>query len=377
MRIGIEAQRIFRKEKHGMDFAAIELIRHMQKVESTNQFFIFVNEGEDAHCIEETENFKIVVFAAPYLIWEQWLLPKKVKEYDLDVLHCTSNTAPLFLSVPLVVTIHDLIYFENHPLFQQGYTSYQRFGNIYRRWLVYRLVNHAAKIITVSNFERENFKLHFAGLEMKKLCTVYNGVSDHFQPKHSEEKLKEVKKRYDLPDQFVFFMGNTDPKKNSYNTILGFLKACPHLHEDFILVVADFNSTLQSLFTKEAEWAQFHDRIYSIGYVHNQDMPALLSLAEVLLYTSRRESFGLPILEAMACGLPVITSNTSSMPEIAGNAALQVDPERSEEIAKALVNLLSDEEWRKRLKQLGLQRAKEFSWMSSAQKTLSIYNECI
>ena len=106
-------------------------------------------------------------------------------------------------------------------------------------------------------------------------------------------------------------------------------------------------------------------------------MPALLSLAEVLLYTSRRESFGLPILEALACVLPVITSNTSSMPEIAGNAALQVDPERSEEIAKALVNLLSDEEWRKRLKQLGLQRAKEFSWMSSAQKTLSIYNECI
>ena len=149
------------------------------------------------------------------------------------------------------------------------------------------------------------------------------------------------------------------------------------MHEDFKLVVADFNSTLQSLFTKEAEWAQFHDRIYSIGYVHNQDMPALLSLAEVLLYTSRRESFGLPILEALACGLPVITSNTSSMPEIAGNAALQVDPERSEEIAKALVNLLSDEEWRKRLKQLGLQRAKEFSWMSSAQKTLSIYNECI
>jgi len=376
MRIGIEAQRVFRKEKHGMDFVAIELIRHLQKLDTENQFYIFINEGKDRTCIEETENFKIVVFDAAYLVWEQLLLPQKVKEYKLDVLHCTSNTAPLFLSVPLVVTIHDLIYFENYPLFQSGYTSYQRFGNMYRRWLVYRLVGKAMRIITVSNFERDNFKDHFAQLDMQKLKTVYNGVSDHFKPTHSEKQLTAVKERYALPDQFVFFMGNTDPKKNSFNTILGFLKASAQLPESCKLIVADFNTDQQALLVREKEWIKYGDRIQSIGYVLNTDMSALLGLAEALLYTSRRESFGLPIIEAMASGLPVITSTTSSMPEIAGKAAIQVDPENNEEIAKALVNLLTNIELRKELIHLGIERAKEFKWMLSAQKTLAIYKEC-
>jgi glycosyltransferase involved in cell wall biosynthesis len=213
MRIGIEAQRIFRKEKHGMDFVAIELIRHLQRIESEHQFYVFINEGEDSSCIQETENFKIVVFSAAYFIWEQCLLSKKVKEYKLDLLHCTSNTAPLFLSVPLVVTIHDIIYFESYPLFQSGYTSYQRFGNMYRRWLVYRLVYKAAKIITVSNFERDNFIMHFAGLDMRKLHTVYNGVSDHFRPQSSKSQEEEVRQVYGLPGRFVFLWETLTQKR--------------------------------------------------------------------------------------------------------------------------------------------------------------------
>ncbi len=144
-----------------------------------------------------------------------------------------------------------------------------------------------------------------------------------------------------------------------------------------MLVVADLNTDLLPQLTKEPEWVKYANRVVSIGYVRNQDMPTILNLSEALLYTSFRESFGLPIIEAMACGIPVITSNTSSMPEIAGTAAIQVNPESSDEIASALVNLLSSPELCKEYAQLGLQRAKEFSWISSAQKTLAIYNECV
>ena len=113
MRLGIEAQRIFRKKKHGMDMVALELIKQLQIIDTQNEYFIFVNTMEDKESLQETANFKIVYLKeSSYPVWEQYHLPKAVKEYKLDVLHCTSNTAPLYKSVPLVITLHDIIYLE-------------------------------------------------------------------------------------------------------------------------------------------------------------------------------------------------------------------------------------------------------------------------
>ncbi len=151
MRIGIEAQRIFRLKKHGMDMVALELIRELQKLDKVNEYFIYVRPDEDSTCIQETDNFKIRLINGNYALWEQIYLPQAIKNDNCQLLHCTSNTAPIFVSTPLIVTLHDIIYMEKsikNTLFGKG-TNYQKFGNLYRRLVVPKIVKKSSRIITV------------------------------------------------------------------------------------------------------------------------------------------------------------------------------------------------------------------------------------
>src|SRR6478672_11872506 len=154
MRIGIEAQRIFRPKKHGMDVVAIELIKNLQQLDHRNEYVIFSRKGVEDNTVIETSNFSLDKFSAvTYADWEQIQLPRKVKSKKLDILHCTANTAPLIGSTPLLLTLHDIIYLENVDF--KG-TAYQNLGNLYRRWLVPKIVNKASLILTVSEYEKEN-----------------------------------------------------------------------------------------------------------------------------------------------------------------------------------------------------------------------------
>jgi glycosyltransferase involved in cell wall biosynthesis len=372
MKIGIEAQRIFRKKKHGMDIVALQLIRHLQQTDFVNTYFVFVKDDEDRHIIQESENVKIIIIeSAPYPYWEQVLLPRKAKEVGIDFLHCTSNTAPLFISVPLIITLHDIIYLERINL-TQG-TSYQIVGNLYRRWNVPRVVKKAVGVITVSDYERNRIVDHLK-ISPERVRTVYNGVSDHFRPIDSEEEKQVMKKRYNLPEEFIFYLGNTDPKKN----ITGVIKALSILRKQqrlsLPLVMPDIDRDYLHNIAKEAGDVEILNYITFCGYVPNHDLPALYSMASVFLYPSLRESFGIPILEAMACGTPVITSSTSSMPEVAGDSAIFVDPFSPEDLAEKIVLLLSDKDLQQQLTAKGLKRARQFSWTSNAMKTLELYN---
>ena len=154
MRIGIEAQRIFRKNKHGMDYVVLQEIKELQKMDSKNEYFIFVAPGEDI-CLEDTKNFHIIEIGGNfYPTWEQITLPKAVKELDLDMLHCTSNTAPIRCKVPLILTLHDIIFLE--PRDKNNKSFYQNMGWFYRRLIVPKILKKCKRIITVSNFEMEN-----------------------------------------------------------------------------------------------------------------------------------------------------------------------------------------------------------------------------
>ncbi len=371
VKIGIEAQRIFRHHKHGMDFVALEMIRSLQKIDHENEYVIFVNDGPDV-CLEETGNFKIVQFSGSYPVWEQIKLPKAAKEYGCDMLHCTSNTAPINCPVPLVVTIHDIIYFETNPLTAKGYSVYQRFGNMYRRFVVKRNLKEAKKVITVSHFERKRFE-DFLNLPDGLLSVVYNGVGAHFKPEESEEVLADIKQKYQLPSQYFLFLGNTDPKKNTSNTIIAFAQYCEEVSSDYTLVVADLDpGKIKKLLIDEG-LGQHFNKIHFTGYIANNDLPAVIQLAKVFLYPSKRESFGIPILEAMGTGTPVITSNAASMPEVSGESAVLVNPLKPIEIKNALEKLVFDEELRSELSRKGIIRAAQFSWENTAREVLTIY----
>ena len=206
MKIAIEAQRIFRTNKHGMDFVALESIRELQKIDKENEYFIFVSPGED-HCLEETSNTHIVEVKCPtYPLWEQVALPRAVAKIRPDLLHCTSNTAPIHCPVPLVLTLHDIIFLEPK---QGGNTSwYQNMGWHYRRLVVPRILPKCKRIITVSHFERDRIREALC-LPKEQIMAIYNGYSQHFHPLSG---ISAITHKYIHSDDYLFFLGNTDPE---------------------------------------------------------------------------------------------------------------------------------------------------------------------
>lgn len=370
MNIGIEAQRIFRTKKHGMDFVALELIRNLLTIDKVNQYYIFVNEDDDKEILKETSNCKIVFLPKSlYPIWEQKHLAAAIPRYKLDLLHCTSNTAPISCSVPLFLTLHDIIYMEKLNLWEGS--LYQRFGNLYRRWNVPIVVKKSTCIFTVSRFEEQRILNQF-DIDRSKIMVTYNGIGDHFRKMDFIESDK-IRKLYKLPKRYALFLGNTDPKKN----LIGVIKAMWILFQqgkmNFHLVMPDFGRDELMKILKSFSAESFIDKIHLTGYVPNHDLPGIYNQALFFLYPSIRESFGIPILEAMACHCPVITSNTSSMPEVAGDAALLINPHNYHEIAEASIRILEDKTLRSTLIHKGADRYPSFSYRQSAYIVLDAY----
>lgn len=377
MKIGIEGQRLFREKKHGMDMVALELIRELQKIDTVNEYFIYISPDKDV-CINETDNFKIrYVDGGFYPKWEQISLPKAVKKDGCQLLHCTSNTAPININIPLVLTLHDIIYMEKtyYQILKGSATKYQKFGNVYRRYIVPRIVEKSTKIITVSEFEKRRIA-DFFKIDGNKLKAVYNGVSSHFKKIDDKNEVLKVKEKYNLPENFLFFLGNTDPKKNTKEVLKAFSDFCK-TNNNYQLVMLDFDKSELEKILFEINDTNLINRIHLTGYVVNTDLPAIYNLSTIFLYPSLRESFGIPMLEAMACGTPVITSNTSSMPEIADDAAYIIDPFKTEDITHAIISLLKKDELRKQLVEKGFKRAKKFTWKAMAENVHKLYNEVL
>jgi len=375
MKIGIEAQRLFRRKKHGMDLAALELIRNLQKLDKKNDYVIFVKPDEDFACLTESANLKIVqVEARNYGLWEQFALPLAARKERLDVLHCTSNTAPWFPGIPTIVTLHDIIYLEGLRFLTNSKSWYHRFGNLYRRLIVPRVIKKAQRLITVSEFEKKRI-CDYLHLPSDRVSVAYNGVGDHFKPVNDLLIMGNTRQKYNLPGRFILFMGSNDPKKNIRGTIEGYADYMISSTHKLPLVLLDYDEDRLKDDLNSMNHIGLLEKIILPGYVSNSDLPALYSLADVFLFPSLRESFGLPPLESMACGTPVISSNTSSMPEICGNGALLVDPFKPSDIAQAILRITGDRETQQRLIQNGFKRAESFSWQNTAMSVLAIYED--
>jgi len=373
MRIGIEGQRLFRENKHGMDVVALEIIKNLQRIDTHNDYFIFVKDGKDDSWFKSTPNFHIIrLRKAAYHIWEQIILPRAVNRYQIDILHCTSNTAPMFLKVPLVLTLHDIIYLENFKFVSYKSTLYQLVGNFYRRWVVPRILKIASKIITVSNTERAIIQQKCPELQ-EKIVVVYNSYSDHFDELDPRTELR-IKEKYNLPDKYIFCLGNTNPKKNLSNTLKAYYLYLETSEEKLPLVLADYSPGDLFLLLNSNN-SGFKEYLQFIGYVRNEDIPTIYKNAELFIYPSIRESFGIPIIESMKMGTCVITSNISCMPEIAGKSAYFVDPFDPKSIAKAISVVLDNPRVKSSLQERGLQRVKKYSWLQSAKEVLKIYEE--
>ena len=371
MRIGIEAQRIFRKNKHGMDYVVLQEIKELKKLDLVNEYYVFVKPGED-RCVESTKNVHVIELKCPsYPLWEQWALPRAAKKYGVEILHCTSNTAPIWCDIPLVLTLHDIIFLE--PRDKQNKSLYQNLGWFYRRIDVPRILDKSRRIITVSNFEMENI-ISKLNIPRERMAMIYNGYNDWFRPINNCELPKAMSTKL-TANGYFFFLGNTDPKKNTERTLVAYSKYLKQSEVKRKLLMADLDPDYLNGIIEYNHIENIRENIVMPGYIVNSDLPYIYNNAFAFLYTSLRESFGIPLLEAMACGTPVITSNTSSMPEIGGKDAILVNPESSDEITAMMLRLETDQTFYNEQKQIGLERAKLFSWKKTAENLLKLYQD--
>ena len=369
MRIGIEAQRIFRNNKHGMDYVVLEEIKELQKSDNRNEYFVFVAPGED-HCLHDSKNVHIIEIGSNfYPLWEQFSLPRAVNQLNLDMLHCTSNTAPILCKIPMILTLHDIIFLE--PRDKSNKSLYQNMGWLYRRFVVPRILKKCKRIITVSEFEYNNIisKLH---IPEEKMVMIYNGYNEWFKP---VEDIELIYQQYIEEPGYFFFLGNTDPKKNTERTLIAYSHYLEKSNVKRKLLMADLDRSFLDDIIERNHIENIKDYMVIPGYIKKADLPYVYNNAFAFLYTSLRESFGIPLLEAMACGTPVITSNTSSMPEIGGSEALMVNPQNADEITEKMLLLEEDNIIYQKQKEIGIRRAQQFSWKYTAEQLLTVYED--
>ena len=371
MKIGIEAQRIFRKNKHGMDYVVLQEILQLQQIDRKNEYYVFVKPGPD-RCVTDSNRVHVIELSTPsYPLWEQYALPRAAKEAGVELLHCTSNTAPIWCDIPLMLTLHDIIFLE--PRDKQNHSLYQNMGWLYRRLVVPRILDKCRRIITVSDFEKDNI-VRKLGIPERRMAMIYNGYNDWFKPLDNCP-LPDVISQKLTPHDYFFFLGNTDPKKNTERTLVAYSKYLEQSAVKRPLLMADLDRDYLNGIIERNRIDNIRPNIVMPGYIVNSDLPAIYNNAFAFLYTSLRESFGIPLLEGMACGTPVVTSNTSSMPEIGGPDAILVNPESSDEIARMILRLENDPSFYEAQRQTGLKRAKLFSWRQTAQQLLELYEE--
>ncbi len=285
-------------------------------------------------------------------------------ERSIDVFHALGARIPSYRRPSVLVTLHDVFSIVN----PHGSRSFQatKLGR-YRE-----IAERATLIICVSEHTRKDAETHL-GISPDRLRVVHHGVSERFSPA-DEAACEAVRQKYSLPKRFALSVGVVNRRKNQAAMIKAFPKIAERI-PDFHLVVAGRVKHRSTEVTELAKKSPFAARIHFLGHVADEDLPALYSTASVFLFPSRYEGFGMPLLEAMACGAPVVTSSTSSLPEVAGDAALLVDPDDIDGLADAWWSIVSEADRAANLQNRGFARAKAFTWEKTARQTLEIYHE--
>jgi glycosyltransferase involved in cell wall biosynthesis len=282
-----------------------------------------------------------------------------------DLLH-VQYTAPLYCPVPVVVSVHDVSYLERPEYF----TTARR---MQLQATVANTVRRAARVITVSEFSRQRILAAY-DVNPENIAVIHNAVSPDFRPISSSSAFTAVSQNFGVQYPYILTVGDLQPRKNQIGLIQAFSQLMlnqPQLPHHLVLVGKP--TWFAPKVYEAARQSPFADRIHFTGFVNDEDLLHLYNAAELFVFPSFYEGFGLPILEAQACGCAVATSDTSAMPEVADSAALLFDPTDQDALIRAMRDMLLDNELRQRMKRLGLKNAARFSWEKAAQQTLDVY----
>lgn len=287
---------------------------------------------------------------------------------QMDLLHGLAFATPLASACPTVVTVHDLS-FLRFP------DAFRRFNRLYLGAVTRVSTRKAARVITVSESTRQDV-IRWCGVPGERVVVVPNGVTEEFCPAPPAQ-VAEFRARRELPERFILFLGTLEPRKNLKRLLDAYAiwlrsHGTPPVDAPLLVIAGAKGWFYETIFAQVNDLA-LNDRVLFPGYVPADELPWWYRAAELFVYPSLFEGFGLPVLEAIACGTPTITSNTSSLPEVAGDAALQVDPIDSEALAAAMARVLAEPALAEQMRAAGLRQAARFSWTRTAAETTAIY----
>jgi glycosyltransferase involved in cell wall biosynthesis len=381
MRIVIPCDRITGKFKGGISWYKYNLIKYLAKIDKENTYILYDFKSRNFRqeyeyfksYLPEQENFhkRFIRFHHSLAYrFQKRFLPAEIFTGRMDIIHLPHPADILTIKAKRIVTVHDII-----PLLPESEnwdfaSKRKRQANTIKKYIL-----KADRIIAISQHTKNDILKYF-DVSPSKINVIPQGKSDIFSPSDDRDTEKEVLTRYGISGKYLLFTGTVSPRKNLVRLISSFEKIKKKFREYKLVIVGKKGWFYKDILGRiEKLSGTVRDDIIITEYVPLTDLPYLYSDAAVFILPSLYEGFGLPVLEAMACGCPVITSNISSMPEVAGDAAVLVNPYSVEEIASVIEKVLSDERLRASMRNKGLERAKQFSWEKTAGETLQVYEE--
>jgi glycosyltransferase involved in cell wall biosynthesis len=366
VRIGIDARKL---HDFGIGTYIRNLLRQLARFDRETDFVVFCRPEDREALASLGENFRPVEETSPnYSMVEQVRIPLALRREGVTLFHAPHYVLPPLVRCRSVVTIHDCI----HLMFPQYLPS--RLAFEYARISISLAARRATRVLTVSESSKRDI-VRFVDVPAEKIDVIYNAYDERFTVEPREEDVIRVRERYQLIDEFVFYAGNVKPHKNLERLIVAFdlvrKRGLDHLK---LVLIGDEISRYAAL-RRAVHQHQLHKHVRFLGYMPEETLAVMYRLAGVFVFPSLYEGFGLPPLEAMASGTPVVTSNVSSLPEVAGDAAILVDPHDPRAIADGIYRVLTDERLRRDLRTKGLARARQFSWETSVRRVHAIYHE--
>ncbi|RRR75083.1 MAG: glycosyltransferase family 1 protein [Candidatus Viridilinea halotolerans] len=359
--IAIDISRLGVREYTGTERYTYELLAALAKLDRFRAYTLYCN-GLPERLPTLGPNFSLRNVPCPRL-WTHAGLGPAVARDRPALLFVPAHVVPLW-HPPSVVTIHDLGYLA----FPEAHTAQRRRElDLTTRWSL----RAARQVIAISQATKDDLVRHYA-VAPERIRVVYHGVDQALRPPHDPQCLAELRRRYALDAPYLLYVGTIQPRKNLERLIEAFACALPHLEQPPLLVLAGRAGWLSSAIFQRAQALGISKHVRFLGYVPDDDLPALLGGALAFVFPSLYEGFGMPVLEAMACGTPVLTANGSALREVADTAALLVDPTNTDALAAGMLRLTSDANLRSALRERGLARATMFTWERCARATLDV-----
>lgn len=371
MKIGIDGRAAKWYRGTGIGTYAHELILNLNNTDAKNHYLVFLPDGSSLNHLNK--NFEIEPIKAELMdnFWDEVSIPNLLDNHNMELYHVPQNGVGLSenISCKKVITLHDII-----PL-KMPETVSTRYLEIFNNQLP-RIINCCDGIITVSEFSKDDIAKEF-NFPRERIYVTHLAAENIYKPYSKLKSLNLIEQKYNINSNYILYVGGLSPRKNILGLIDAFSLINPLNRKGIKLVITGTKGISYEKYKERATSLKVLDDVIFTGFIPLEDLPLFYSGAEVLVYPSFYEGFGLPPLEAMACGTPVIASNLTSVPEVCNDSALLIDPYNIDELSSTIERVLNDPLLALKMKELGLARSMNFSWENTAIKTINAYTNII